>query len=88
MASQLQLTVSEMDFPLIVYYCRANISTTGKTVRVVDRNVRPQRVIDCRDVRLLNSHARMADGNSRGKAKASGARCVLEVIKGTVEIVD
>lgn len=72
------------DYPVTVYYCKANLKT-GNTVRIVQgRNV-----TDCTGVSIAATpegrfQARMIHGNSTGKAKASGARCVLTVTEGTV----
>jgi hypothetical protein len=72
------------DYPVTVYYCKANIKT-GNTVRIVQgRNI-----ADCSGVSFSSPPGRsfaasMIHGNSRGKAKASGARCVLTVTQGTI----
>ena len=74
--------------PVTVYYCKANLKT-GNTVRVVQgRNV-----CDCTGVRFSSSlasgpfDAEMIHGNSTGKAKASGARCVMIVKRGHISPV-
>lgn len=70
--------------PVTVYYCKANLKT-GLTVRIVQgRNV-----CDCRGVEFAGTlegpfKAEMIHGNSTGKPKASGARCVLTVRFGLV----
>lgn len=74
--------------PVTVYYCKANLKT-GLTVRIVQgRNV-----CDCAGVHLTSDltgpfKAEMIHGNSTGKAKASGARCVLTVTYGTITPVE
>jgi hypothetical protein len=74
--------------PVTVYYCKANLKT-GDTVRIVQaREVR-----DCPGVLLTSPfpsgkfQAKMIHGNSTGKAKASGARCVLVVTSGVITAV-
>ena len=71
--------------PVTVYYCKANLKT-GNTVRIVQgRNV-----CDCKGAHFSSSLAsgpfegEMIHGNSTGKAKASGARCVLTITQGTI----
>lgn len=70
--------------PVTVYYCKANLKT-GNTVRIVQgRNVN-----DCSGVKLTSDpgtpfDAEMIHGNSTGKAKASGARCVLLIRQGII----
>lgn len=73
--------------PVTIYYCKANLKT-GNTVRIVQgRNV-----ADTTGVTLTPSgigfHAEMIHGNSKGKAKASGARCVLLVTSGIITPVE
>lgn len=75
--------------PVTVYYCKANLKT-GLTVRIVQgRNV-----YDCSGVRFSNSPphgdflGEMIHGNSTGKPKASGARCVLTIKHGIVTPVE
>lgn len=70
--------------PVTIYYCKANLKT-GNTVRIVQgRNV-----ADCTGVHLTATpdglfSAEMVHGNSKGKAKASGARCTLIVHHGII----
>jgi hypothetical protein len=69
--------------PVTIYYCKANLKT-GNTVRIVQgRNV-----CDTHGVQLRSGAAafiaEMIHGNSSGKAKASGARCVLKITMGSV----
>lgn len=71
--------------PVTVYYCKANVKT-GLTVRVMSR---VSGSVDCRGVTLASRDgeaftATMVHGNSTGPAKASGARCVLQVTSGIV----
>lgn len=77
------------DYPVTVYYCKANLRT-GKTVRIMQgRNVN-----DCSGVIFSSTleggpfSAEMIHGNSSGKAKASGARCVLIVSSGIVTPIE
>lgn len=62
-----------------IYYCKAGIQT-GTTVRVEHRG----QVHACRGVWMHGCNAGMFHDNSTGKAKASGARCVLTVTTGIV----
>ena len=68
--------------PITVYYCKTNVKT-GLTVRLMQG----KQSWDCRGVLLQAAHASMIHGNSTGKPKASGARCVLEVTQGIVGLV-
>jgi hypothetical protein len=74
--------------PVTVYYCKANLKT-GLTVRIVQgRNI-----CDCAGVRFYSEDfahfkAEMIHGNSTGKPKASGARCVLTVTEGIITPVE
>jgi hypothetical protein len=77
------------DYPVTVYYCKANLKT-GDTVRVIQgRNV-----CDCAGVNLSSTletgpfDADMIHGNTTGKPKASGARCALVVKQGIITIVE
>lgn len=73
------------ELPVTVYYCKANLKT-GNTVRIVQGH----NVCDCAGVTLSSELdtgpflAEMIHGNSTGKAKTSGARCTLKVIRGIV----
>jgi len=68
--------------PITVYYCKANVKT-GLTVRLMQG----KQNWDCCGVLLQAAHASMIHGNSTGKPKASGARCVLEITVGIVGLV-
>ncbi len=65
--------------PIAIYYCKAGIQT-GTTIRVMHAS----KVYATGAVVLGNSTAEMHHDNSTGKAKKSGARCVLMVSSGTV----
>ena len=87
--SQTASFTADPTYPVTVYYCKANLKT-GKTVRIVQgRNV-----CDCTGVRFSSVlaggpfAAEMIHGNSTGKAKASGARCVLTVTSGIITPVE
>lgn len=69
--------------PATIYYCKAGLPT-GHTVRVSHA----RRVTACRGVRLVNVSGEMLHGNSTGKAKSSGARCVLEITSGLITLID
>ncbi len=69
--------------PVTIYYCKAGIPT-GQTVRVTQLN---QPTVSCSGVHLHGVTATMLHGNSRGKAKASGARCVLQIHSGNITII-
>lgn len=68
--------------PITIYYCKANVKT-GLTVRLMQG----KQSWDCCGVLLQAAHASMIHGNSTGKPKASGARCVLEITTGIVGLV-
>jgi hypothetical protein len=65
--------------PITIYYCKANLKS-GLTVRLIQG----KQIHDCTGVLLQAAHASMIHGNSTGKPKASGARCVLEISQGIV----
>ena len=70
--------------PVVVYYCKAGIQT-GETIRILQEKV----VHKTGSVMLRGDKgmffASMIHDNSKGKPKASGARCVLEITYGGVE---
>lgn len=68
--------------PVTIYYCKAGVRT-GQTVRVSQG----KSVTACSGVRLEAASGTMLHGNSTGKAKASGARCVLELVSGTITTI-
>ena len=82
------ITVLPTDKPAFVYYCKA-FKDTGKTVVVEysDDDGKRQK-INVHGVTYHGLNGDMIDGNSKGKAKASGARCVMEVRSGVIEIVE
>jgi hypothetical protein len=65
--------------PVIIYYCKAGIPT-GKTIRITQAKQTHQ----CSSVSLIACDATMLHDNAIGKAKASGARCTLNVTSGYV----
>lgn len=69
--------------PVTIYYCKAGVAT-GQTVRVSQGTAAP---LTCSGVRLAGALGQMVHGNSKGKAKASGARCVLTLTSGSVEVI-
>jgi|GEM_PF-6645168 len=73
------------DKPVTVYYCKANVRT-GLTVRIVHDG----KSVDTPGIRMSGRSfsAEMIHGNSSGKARKSGARCVLIVTRGTVSPVE
>ncbi len=80
----MQRLTATTEHPVTVYYCKANLRT-GLTVRILHRG----RQIDTAGIRMSGPvEAEMIHGNSSGKPKRSGARCVLQVRRGTVETVD
>lgn len=81
------IVVKDGQKPLVIYYCKANLKN-GNTVRVVNKNFTPHQITDCKGVGLVTVQATMIHENSTGKAKASGAKCVLEVSSGIVHILD
>lgn len=67
--------------PVTVYYCKSNLAT-GLTVRVLHAGS----VHNTAGVEFTGASGSMVHGNSRGKAKASGARCVLQLTGGTITL--
>jgi hypothetical protein len=65
--------------PVTIYYCKAGVQS-GQTVRIEQAGQR----YTCAGVILRQVCASMVHDNSRGKAKASGARCVLHVTSGWI----
>ena len=69
--------------PVTIYYCKAG-KKTGLTIRVEQMGFR----FACTGVHLAADDGRFAaemlHANSTGKAKASGATCVLKITKGAV----
>jgi hypothetical protein len=65
--------------PVIIYYCKAGIPT-GKTIRISQSG----KIYQCSNVALHNCDAAMHHDNATSKAKASGARCTLNVDNGEV----
>jgi hypothetical protein len=65
--------------PVTVYYCKAGIQT-GKTIRVLHAGI----VHQTSSVAIHNANATMSHDNSKGKPKASGARCVLTMTHGKI----
>jgi hypothetical protein len=87
------------DAPITVYYCKAGIQT-GTTVRVRQvlklhpsfKGMKPTTLqYACRGVSMfadkLGFAAEMVHDNSTGKPKASGARCVLQISTGIVDLI-
>jgi len=64
--------------PVTVYYCKANLQT-GNTVRIYQGS----RSVDTHSVSIAG-HAEMTHDASTGRAKASGARCVLTITDGII----
>ena len=73
-------------YPVTIYYCKAG-KKTGLTIRVETNGFR----FACTGVHLDASAGRFAaemlHANSTGKAKASGATCVLKITKGAVWMI-
>ena len=70
-------------YPITIYYCKAGLKT-GLTVRVEHGGRR----YACRGVRLDGAGGAMEHGNATGKARGSGARCVLLITTGAVWMHD
>lgn len=66
--------------PVTVYYCKAGVKT-GQTVRVAQPG---RETVTLAGVVLHGVSGSMIHGNSTGKAKASGARCVLVCTAGSI----
>lgn len=67
------------DCPVSIYYCKAGIKT-GMTTRVLHNTRR----YECRGVQLVGTDGAMEHNNTTGVAKASGARCMLVLTRGTI----
>jgi hypothetical protein len=80
--TELPILTATATNPVSIYYCKAGLPT-GKTVRVSQKG----RVTDCSGVKLFSVSGSMIHGNSAGKAKASGARCVLIAEAGSITII-
>lgn len=65
--------------PVTVYYCKAGVKT-GETVKVEQGGD----VFTCSGVLFSGVTGEMIHNNSRGKAKASGARCVFLATSGLI----
>ena len=63
--------------PVTVNYCKAGIPT-GQTIRVEQSG----NVTSHSRVEFIDVTGEMVQGNAKGKAKASGARCVFLATKG------
>lgn len=72
--------IATNEAPVTVYYCKAGIQT-GTTVRVAQG----KEVWHTAGVHITNATASMVHDNSKGKAKASGARCVLVLTSGEIQ---
>lgn len=80
------ITVLPTDKPARVYYCKAYIAT-GNTVLVEYGNTGKRSTVHVPGVNFHGCTGSMLHGNSKGKSKASGARCVFEVTSGTIELL-
>ena len=86
--TQYCLTASPSE-PIIVYYCKAGIQT-GRTIRVLQNGiVKETAAVEMTDAVpskafVAEFHATMSHDNSTGKAKRSGARCVLTLHSGAI----
>lgn len=65
--------------PVTIYYCKAGIAT-GRTVRVMQG----KQVWETSGVTIAWAAGSMFHDNSKGKPKASGARCVLILTGGSI----
>jgi hypothetical protein len=68
--------------PIHIYYCKAGLRG-GTPVRVMRQGI----VYESGKVEIIGAQATMWHDNSEGKAKRSGARCVLILTAGRVEFV-
>lgn len=74
--------VATEDCRVTIYYCKAGLGA-GTPVRIEQRGI----VYDAAKVAIREADATMWHDNSTGKAKRSGARCVLILSAGIVEFV-
>lgn len=87
-ASSYQIFTATPAEPVTIYYCKANIKT-GTTVRIVQgRHVHDSTGVHLTAPAGTPFHAEMIHGNSKGKAKSSGARCTLIVTSGIITPVE
>jgi hypothetical protein len=77
------LSLDAAAYPVTLYYCKAGLKS-GLTIRVLHGVNRWA----CSGVAIHGCTAWMRHDKAKGKAKASGARCVLQIISGTVELAD
>lgn len=81
------ITIKPEDKPAQIYYCKAYLND-GKTIVVEYTNNEGKRKrIRCDDWESLGANVKMSMDNTKGKAKASGARCALIVKSGTIELL-
>lgn len=68
--------------PVYLFYCKANISN-GKTVVIMQNNEK----YFCSGVSFDGLCGTFEHQNAIGKAKASGTRNILKIIKGSVNLI-
>lgn len=71
---------ASINAPVTIYYCKAGIQT-GRTIRIQQGR---GKVWEASEVEIQGAWATMTHDNSKGKAKASGARCVMVLTLGCV----
>ena len=70
-----------------VYYCKARLKD-GVPVRTYQGEGSNRTAVDSHGVRYRKVDALMELGNDHTLAKASGARCIMNITDGFVEILD
>ena len=75
----LELTATPSS-PILVYYCKADLRT-GQTVRISQDG----RTWKTTSVQISEAWGSMMHGNAVGRAKRSGARCVLCLNSGAIK---
>jgi hypothetical protein len=68
--------------PITIYYCKAGIKS-GQVCRVQLAGV----TFACSGVKFSHAVGCMLNNNSVGRPKRSGARCVLQLSAGHVELI-
>ncbi len=72
--------IATKEVPIYLFYCKANIED-GKTVVVMQNNIKTF----CQKVLFINITGAFCHQNAAAAAKKSGARNILEIVKGTIE---
>jgi hypothetical protein len=80
------LTVESTDQPAMIWYCKAFLKD-GQTI-VIDYIMNGQKYrVRTDDWESDGASLRMNMNNTKGKAKAAGAKCALLVKSGTIQLI-